>query len=117
MLPQQLLTVTSQSTEVITSQLAHRQRLKRSIEVMRTLKAQQGLFEITPTPDLRRGAEAEGQIMAFKRRAVTGQSLNNEIYRDLRRLCNRVRFKHQNVSLFRLVYTYETRSHLLALLI
>lgn len=65
MLPQQLLTVTSQSTEVITSQLAHRQRLKRSIEVMRTLKAQQGLFEITPTPDLRRGAEAEGQIMAF----------------------------------------------------
>lgn len=66
MLPQQLLTMASQSIEVVTSQLAHRQRLKCRVEVMCTLKAQQGLFEITPTPDLRWGTEDEMQISVSK---------------------------------------------------
>lgn len=61
MLSQQLLSMTSQSIEVVTSQLAHCQRLKRSIEVVRTLKAQQGLFEVTPAPDLWWGTKEEGK--------------------------------------------------------
>lgn len=40
MLPQQFLTMASQSIEVVASQFTDCQRLKRSIEVMRTLKAQ-----------------------------------------------------------------------------
>lgn len=52
MLSQQLLPMASQSIEVVASRFSHCQRLERSIEVMRTLKAQQGLFEVTPTPDL-----------------------------------------------------------------
>lgn len=63
MLPQQLLTMASQSIKVVTSQFAHRQRLERCVEVMCTLKAQQGLFEITPTPDLRWGTKEEKQII------------------------------------------------------
>lgn len=59
MLPQQLLSMASQSIKVVTSQFANCQRLKRSIEVMHTLKAQQGLFEVTPTPDLRWGTKEE----------------------------------------------------------
>lgn len=59
MLSQQLLSMASQSTEVVTSQFAHRQRLERSIEVMRTLKTQQRLFEVTPSPDLRWGTKEE----------------------------------------------------------
>lgn len=67
MLPQQLLTMASQSIKVVTSQFAHCQRLKRSVEVVCTLKAQQGLFEITPTPDFRRGTKAEKKKMAYKK--------------------------------------------------
>lgn len=69
MLPQQLLTMASQSIEVVTSQLAHRQRLERRVEVMCALKAQQGLFEITPTPHLRWGTEEEMQIGVSKIKA------------------------------------------------
>lgn len=39
MLPQQLLTMASQSIEVVTGQLSFCQRFKRSIEVIRALKA------------------------------------------------------------------------------
>lgn len=59
MLSQQLLSMASQSVKVVTSQLAYCQRLKRSVEVVRTLKAQQGLFEVTPTPDLWWGTKEE----------------------------------------------------------
>ncbi len=68
MLPQQLLTMTSQSIKIVTSQFAHCQRLERSVEVVRTLKAQQGLFEITPTADLwwRTKAEKHQNHSPFK---------------------------------------------------
>lgn len=59
MLPQQLLSVASQSIEVVASQFADRQRFERSLEVMRTLEAQESLFEVTPTPDLWWGTEWE----------------------------------------------------------
>ena len=59
MLSQQLLPMVSQSTEVVTSQFTHCQRLKRGVEVMRTLKAQQGLFQVTPSPDLWWGTKEE----------------------------------------------------------
>lgn len=52
MLPQQLLTMASQSIKVVPSQFAHGQCLERGLEVVCTLKAQQGLLEITPAPDL-----------------------------------------------------------------
>lgn len=53
-----------QGVEVVTGQFALRQRLKRSAEVVRALKAQQGLFEIAPTPDLRWGTDTGKQIKA-----------------------------------------------------
>ena len=56
MLSQQLLPVAAQSVEVVTGQLAHRQRLERRVEVMRALKAQQGLLEVAPSADLWWGA-------------------------------------------------------------
>lgn len=59
MLSQQLLSMASQTIKVVTSRFAHCERLKRSIEVMRTLKAQQGFFEVTPSPDLRWGTKEE----------------------------------------------------------
>lgn len=52
MLFQQLLSMASQSIKEVTSRFTYCQCLKRSVEVMRTLKTQQGLFEVTPTPDL-----------------------------------------------------------------
>lgn len=67
MLPQQFLTMASQSIEVVASRFTDCQRLKRSIEVMRTLKAQQGLFEITPSPDLWWGTKTERQMTAKKK--------------------------------------------------
>lgn len=52
MLSQQLLSMAPQSIKVVTSQITHCQRLKGSVEVVCTLKAQQGLFEVAPPPDL-----------------------------------------------------------------
>lgn len=60
MLSQQLLSMASQSNKVVPSWFTHGQRLKRSIEVMRTLEAQQGLFQVTPTPDLWPGTKEDG---------------------------------------------------------
>lgn len=59
MLPQKLLTMVPQGVKVVPGQFALRQRLERRAEVMRALKAQQGLFEIAPAPDLRRRTERE----------------------------------------------------------
>lgn len=66
MLPQELLTVVPQGVEVVTGQFALCQRLKRGAEVVRALKAQQGLFEIAPAPDLRWRTERGKQIKALE---------------------------------------------------
>lgn len=59
MLSQQLLSMASQRVKVVTGQLAYCQCLKRSVEVVRTLESQQGLFEVTPTSDLWWGTKEE----------------------------------------------------------
>lgn len=55
-MPQELLTVAAQSVKVVAGQLADRQRLKRGVEVVHPLEAQQRLFEVPPAPHLWRGA-------------------------------------------------------------
>lgn len=81
MLSQQLLSMAPQSIKVVTSQITHCQRLKGSVEVVCTLKAQQGLFEVAPPPDLWRRTKEKRkkkQIMANRKRkkTVKGQSLS-----------------------------------------
>lgn len=75
MLSQQLLSMAPQSIKVVTSQLAHRQSLKRSVEVVRTLKPQKGLFEVTPTSDLWWGAAQRERDRYKKTRNGTEQEL------------------------------------------
>lgn len=64
MLPQKLLAMVPQGVEVVAGQFSLRQGLKRGGEVMRALEAQQGLFEVAPTPDLRWRTAAGEQIKA-----------------------------------------------------
>lgn len=53
MLSQQLLPVAPQGVEVVPCKLADSQRLEGGVEVVRSLKTQQGLLENTPPSDLR----------------------------------------------------------------
>lgn len=52
MLSQQLLSVAPQRAEEVAGRLSHRQGLERGVEVVRALKPQQRLLQVSPSPDL-----------------------------------------------------------------
>lgn len=89
MLPQELLAVVPQGVKVVPGQFALCQRLKRGAEVVRALKAQQGLFEVAPAPDLRRRTERGEQIKSEEEQIRSaGQSLNRFAMRE----CSAIEF-------------------------
>lgn len=68
MLPQQFLPVASQSAQVVSGQLAPRQRLKRGLEVVQALESQQRLLQVPPASHL------------WQRAAVTDTHSSDAVY-------------------------------------